>query len=109
MDPIQFPSEFPSQSIRTLLDFVRGRQPFGRGVAESAWTVAGYGAGLGLPVQAMGTAPLADPAPLEQKVAEGLQAALDANEPGAEVKGLVPWVLIVEFAINLLLKKTLGG
>lgn len=109
MDPIPFPTDFPSQSIRTLLDFVRGKQQFGRTVGEAAWTVAGYGAGLGLQVQTMGAAPLHDPAPLETKVAEELQNALNANEPGAEVKGPILWGLIAEFAINLVLKKILNG
>jgi hypothetical protein len=46
-----------------------------------------------------------DPGPLETKVAEALEQALSQHEQPEAKMGLIPWVLIVDFAIQLLLKR----
>lgn len=107
MDPIQLPTEFPSISIKTLLDFVRGRTEWGRDVLAAALTVVAYGAQMAIPPRVVGSLPppVGDPAPLDTKAAEALEQALaQHSEPGVKM-GLIPWVLIVDWAIQLLLRK----
>lgn len=105
-DPIEIPTDFPLNSITTLLAFVRGKEPYGRTVLASAITVIAYGANMAVAPKVVGApAPLTDPAPMEQKVAEALQAALDQHSQPQVSMGIIPWALIVDYAIQLILKK----
>jgi hypothetical protein len=104
MDPLRVPTEFPVVSIRNLLDFVRGKHAWDVEIFESALTVVAYGYGLASLPKAVGAA-LPDPAPLQTVVAEGLQAALDQHaDPEVKGIGIIPWAIIIEFAISQLLK-----
>jgi hypothetical protein len=108
-DPCELPVEFPAKSVAVMLDFVRGRQGWDREVLAAVWTLVGYGAGLGVPPKVVGQVasgvPGFDPGPLETKVAEALEQALSQHEQPEARMGLIPWVLIVDFAIQLLLKR----
>lgn len=103
MDPLRVPTEFPVVSIRNLLDFVRGKHAWDVEIFESALTVVAYGYGLAAIPKAVGAA-LPDPAPLQTVVAEGLQMALDQNAEPEAKQGIIPWAIIIEFAISQLLK-----
>ena len=104
MDPLRIPTEFPVVSIRNLLDFARGKHGWDVEIFESALTVVGYGYGMASLPKTVGAA-LADPAPIQTVVIEGLQAALDQQaEPEAKTFALIPWAIIIEFAISALLK-----
>jgi hypothetical protein len=104
MDPLRVPTEFPGVSIRNLLDFARGKHEWDVEVFESVLTVVAYGYGMAALPKAIGAA-LADPAPIQTVVIEGLQAALDQQaEPQAKTFTLIPWAIIIEFAISALLK-----
>ena len=107
--PCELPVDFPAKSVAIMLDFVRGRQEWGRDVLAAAWTLAGYGAGLAVTPKVVGQVPSGvpgmDPGPMETKVAEALEAALAQHETPEVKQGLVPWALIVDFAIQLLLKR----
>lgn len=104
MDPLRVPSEFPVVSIRNLLDFTRGKKSWDIEIFESCLTVVAYGYGLAAMPKTVGAA-IPDPAPIEQVVAEGLQAALDQQaEPDAKTFGLIPWAIIIEFAISKLIQ-----
>ena len=104
MDPLRIPTEFPSVSIRNLLDFARGKHGWDVEIFESALTVVAYGYGMTSLPKTVGAA-LADPAPIQTVVIEGLQAALDQQaEPEAKTFALIPWAIIIEFAISALLK-----
>ena len=104
MDPLRIPTEFPSVSIRNLLDFARGKHEWDVEIFESVLTVVAYGYGMAALPKAIGAA-LADPAPIQTVVIEGLQAALDQQaEPDAKTFTLIPWAIIIEFALSALLK-----
>ncbi len=104
MDPLRVPTEFPGVSIRNLLDFARGKHEWDVEVFESVLTVVAYGYGMAALPKAIGAA-LADPAPIQTVVIEGLQAALEQqDEPEAKTFTLIPWAIIIEFAISALLK-----
>ncbi len=103
MDPLRVPTESPVVSIRNLLDFVRGKHAWDVEIFESALTVVAYGYGLASLPKAVGAA-LPDPAPLQTVVAEGLQMALDQNAEPEAKQGIIPWAIIIEFAISQLLK-----
>lgn len=104
MDPLRVPTEFPVVSIRNLLDFARGKHEWDVEIFESALTVVAYGYGMASLPKTVGAA-LADPAPIQTVVIEGLQAALDQqDEPEAKAFTLIPWAIIIEFAISALLK-----
>jgi hypothetical protein len=104
MDPLRVPTEFPGVSIRNLLDFARGKHGWDVEIFESALTVVAYGYGMASLPKTVGAA-LADPAPIQTVVIEGLQAALDQQaEPEAKTFTLIPWAIIIEFAISALLK-----
>jgi hypothetical protein len=107
MDPIQLPSEFPAISIKILLDFVRGRTEWGRDVLAAAITVVAYGAQMAIPPKVVGSAPspLGDPAPFETKAAEALEQALTQHTEPQVKSGIIPWALIIDYAIQLLLRK----
>ncbi len=104
MDPLRVPTEFPVVSIRNLLDFVRGKHAWDVEIFESALTVVAYGYGMAALPKTVGSA-LPDPAPVQTVVAEGLQAALDQHDnPEVKQIGIIPWAIIIEFAISALLK-----
>lgn len=103
MDPMRVPTEFPVVSIRNLLDFVRGKHAWDVEIFESALTVVAYGYGLAALPKTVGSA-LPDPAPIQTVVAEGLQAALDQHAEPEAKQGIIPWAIIIEFAISQLLK-----
>jgi hypothetical protein len=108
-DPCELPVDFPAKSVAVMLDFVRGRQSWDREVLSAVWTLVGYGASLGVPPKVVGQVasgvPGMDPGPLETKVAEALEQALSQHEQPEARMGLIPWVLIVDFAIQVLLKR----
>ncbi len=103
MDPLRVPTEFPVVSIRNLLDFVRGKHAWDVEIFESALTVVSYGYGMAALPKAIGAA-LPDPAPVNTVVIEGLQAALDQHENPEVKTGIIPWAIIIEFAISKLLE-----
>ncbi len=103
MDPLRVPTEFPVVSIRNLLDFVRGKHAWDVEIFESALTVVAYGYGMAALPKAIGAA-LPDPAPVNTVVIEGLQAALDQHANPEVKQGIIPWAIIIEFAISALLK-----
>lgn len=111
-DPVEIVREFPSNSIKILLNFARGKEAWGENVAAAALTVISYGVGLGVQPKVFGSE-LEDPAPLAQKVSEALQAALDQHEElkagGVEAKAFlpIPWVLIAEWAVQIIIRKML--
>ena len=71
---------------------------------ESVLTGVAYGYGMASLPKTVGAA-LPDPAPIQTVVIEGLQAALDQQaEPEAKTFTLIPWTIIIEFAISALLK-----
>ena len=111
VDPIEIPTEFPINSVSTLLAFVRGKEPYGKTVLASCITVIAYGAGMSVAPKIVGSspAPLTDPAPLDQKVSEALQQALDQHSQPQVAMGIVPWALIVDYAIQLILKKVFSA
>lgn len=108
-DPCELPIDFPAKSVAIMLDFVRGRQEWCREVLAAGWTLIGYGAGLAVAPKVVGQVPSGvpgmDPGPMETKVAEALEQALAQHEQPEAKMGLVPWVLIVDFTIQLLLKR----
>jgi hypothetical protein len=103
VDPLRVPTEFPVVSIRNLLDFVRGKHAWDVEIFESALTVVAYGYGMAALPKAIGAA-LPDPAPVNTVVIEGLQAALDQHENPEVKTGIIPWAIIIEFAISKLLE-----
>ena len=111
-DPVEIVREFPANSVKILLNFARGKEAWGESVAAAALTVVSYGVGLGVQPKVFG-GELADPAPLATKVAEALQNALDQHDElkagGQDAKGFlpIPWVLIAEWAVQLIIKKML--
>lgn len=110
MDPMALPTELPVNSLRILLQFVRGKTEWNGEVLAAGVTVIAYAANLASPgpkvVGANG--PLGDPAPLETKVAEGLQLALDQADQPQVSMGIIPWVLIVEFIASAIVKRLLS-
>lgn len=111
-DPIEIPTDFPTVSVGNLLAFARGRMPWDREVLASIITVLAYGSSMAVAPKVIGSgapSPLTDPAPLETKVAEALQQALDQNANQQVSMGIVPWSLIVDWAIQVLLKKVFSA
>lgn len=112
LDPLPIVRDFPGQSVKVLLNFARGKEAFGEPVAAAALTVVSYGVGLGVQPKVFGSE-LEDPAPLAQKVSEALQSALDQDAElragGQDAKGFlpIPWLLIAEWAVQLIIRKML--
>lgn len=106
-DPIELPSEIPFNSVRVLMSFVRGKAPWDRDTLACAVTLVAYGAALAVPTGPRPVGELHDPAPIETKVCESLQALLDGEgaAPGVVGFGAVLWPVVIEFLISQILKR----
>jgi len=110
MDPLELPVDFPSNSLRILLGFVRGKETWSREVLAAAVTVVAYASQMAIPPKVVGSSTSAigtpaDPGPTEVKVAEALQMALDQHEAPQVKTGIIPWALLVDWALQSILKK----
>lgn len=99
-DPIQLPNEIPVVSLKILLDFARGKQPWGRDVLAAAATVGLYGAQLAVPAASMATGEKFNPE-------EALEDAIRQAEAGTDTKQFlpIPWVMLAQWALGLLINK----
>jgi len=102
-DPIQLPNELPVNSLKILLDFARQRTPWGRDVLAAAATVGLYGAQLAVPAPTMATGEAFEPEAV-------LEAAIAQAEGQTDAKQFlpIPWVMLAQWALGLLLNKIIG-
>lgn len=104
-DPIEIPRELPMASLSILLKFARGVKTWSPEVAAAALTLVAYGYGLSIG-QPPVVGELPDPLPLDTAVIQALEQAIESGTTAPEAIGLgiIPWALLVEFAISALLR-----
>jgi hypothetical protein len=90
---LEFPTEFPADAVRLVIEGLRGRLPDYREGAKAAWNVAGFGLGQMLPGPAVfGGVELDD-----EQLEKGLVAEGDEDPAGA-----IPWSIIIPLVIRLI-------
>ena len=94
---LEFPTEFPADAVRMVVEGLRGRLPEKREGVKAAWNVAGFGLHLTFPgPQVFGGVEL-DDEQLAQELEKGLVAQGDEDPAGA-----IPWSLIIPLIIRLI-------
>lgn len=101
-DPIEIPSIIPLNSLKHLLSFAQGNEKFCKKCAASILTVAAYGSQF-LPIPEEGTDAKAEGEVNDAYAISVLQGVILAEEDGVKT-GVVPWEIIVAFAVKKLLE-----
>lgn len=94
-----FPLALPRESLKAILDFVRGATDVTKQeVILASWIVLGYGASIGVsyPQHLVGEVPFS-----KEKLAENLEGLLSAGN-GEKYAIAVNWALIFSMVLQLL-------
>jgi hypothetical protein len=101
-DPIELPSVLPLNSFKHLLSFAQGNEKFCKKCIASCLTVAAYGAQF-IPIPEDGTTAKAEGVTNDAYAISLLEGLIAAEELGVKT-GVIPWEIIVAFAVKKLLE-----
>lgn len=118
-DPIELPKDLPTHSIAILYSFATGKESWSQETFRSLLTIIGYvGSMAHLPAPVVGSSPEVEK--MFQDAADALKNGIDEKTEQQAIQilgsmvhnqqvfqGLVPWQLILAWALHKLIDKVL--